>query len=141
MTTNAIKTQGTLVKRGDGGSPSEVFTTIGEVRGFGGVGGGSSSEIDVTHFGSTAKEFLQGLKDEGEITVDCNFLPDDAQQQGMWADRTNATLRNFTITLTDSPATVFSLSAYVKAFEITGQYDDAVRATATLRVSGPVTWS
>ena len=140
MTTSAIKTQGTLVKRGDGGSP-EVFTTIGEVRSFGGLGGGASAEIDVTHFGSTAKEWLTGLKDEGEITIDCNFLPDDTQQQGLWSDRTNATLRNFTITLTDSPATVFSFAAYVKSFEITGQYDDAVRATATLRISGPVTWS
>lgn len=140
MTDSALKTQGIVVKRGDGGG-SEVFTAIAEVYGFAGLGGAASAETDVTTFESLAKEFLLGLPDEGEITLNLFLLPSNAQQEGLWTDRANQTLRNFQIHLTDSPATVFSFAAYVKSFNIGGQRDGAVTADIALRVSGAVTWS
>lgn len=135
----SLNSQGVLLKRGDGASP-EVFTTIGEAKSIQGPGG-SATEIDITNLSSTAKEIQPGLKDEGQITLELNLDTSDAQQTGLRTDRDNQTLRNFTLTLTDSPATVLSFSAYVLGFSIAAAVDDIISASVTLRVSGAVTWS
>lgn len=135
----AIKSQGVCIDRGDGGSP-ETFTTIGEVVTFQGPGG-EAAEIDVTNLKSSAKEFIMGLPDEGDVSLSLNLDPQDAQQTALRADRAAQTLRNFRITLTDSGATTVSFAAYVKGFSISGGIDDKVTADVALRVSGALTWA
>lgn len=135
----ALKTQGILFQSGDGGVP-EVFTSVGEVTSIDGPGG-EASEIDVTHLASTAKEYLIGLPDEGNITLDCALLPDDVGQTRLRNDRVNATLRNYKITLTDSPATTITFSAFCKGFRMTAGIDAKMMASVTLRVSGAVTYN
>lgn len=137
MSSSALETQGVLIKRGDGASP-EVFTTIPEIVSFDGPGG-SASEIDVSDLASSAREFRMGLKDEGDFSFEMMYLPNNAQHGGLQTDRTNRTLRNFTITLTDSPQSVMSFSAYVREFSVSGGVDDVIRASVTLRISGAVT--
>jgi len=137
--TSALEAQGIAIKRGDGSSP-ESFTTIAEITDFDGPSG-SASEIDVSSFDSTAKEFLIGLKDEGQFTFSCNLVPDDTSQSGLRDDRDNRDLRNFQITLTDSPATTLDFAAYVMSFATSGSVDAAITASITLRISGAVTWS
>jgi hypothetical protein len=138
---SAIKTQGTLFQRGDGATSPEGFTTIGEITGFTGPGG-EATEIDVTHLGSTAKEFLMGLKDEGTVTLDMNYIVSDAQQQGLQTDRTNQTLRSFRIFVPDSasPANYIYFTAFVQGFSISAAPDSKYEGSVTLRVSGAVTW-
>lgn len=135
----AIESQGTLIQRGDG-QPTEGFTTIAEITDFDGPGG-SASEIDATSLDSTAREFLVGLKDEGQFTFNCNLVPSDTQQQGLRSDRDNRTLRNFKIILTDAANTTLTFAAYVMGFSISGSVDAKVDASITLRISGPVTWA
>ncbi len=135
----AIESQGVQLQRGDGGSP-ETFTTIAEVTDFDGPSG-NASVIDVTHLQSTAKEKIMGLMDEGQITFSGNLVPGDAAQQGLRDDRTNRTLRNFKLILTDAASTTLSFSAYVLNFSISGSVDDKVAFSCTLEISGPVTWA
>ncbi len=139
MTTNAIATQGTLVKRGDGGGP-EVFTTIGEVVSFDGPGG-KATIIDATHLQSTAKEKLAGLPDEGEISMTLNFVPSDAQQTGLRNDRAARTKRNFKIVFTDAGAETASFSAYVLEYKLSVKPDSKVELAVTLEITGPISWS
>jgi len=136
----ALVSQGAILKRGDGAG-SEVFTAIGEVISISGIGGGSPSEIDVTNLASTGKEFLLGLKDEGEISISLNLDTADTMQTGLRTDRDANTLRNFTLDLTDSGPSVLSFSAYVKTFNIGLGVDEKINLEVSLRISGVVTWA
>lgn len=133
----AIRTQGTLVQRGNGATP-EVFTTIGEVVDFSGPGG-KASIIDTTHLGSVAKEKLPGLPDEGSFTLTLNWVPSDAQQTALETDRYNQTLRNFRVVYTDLGATQRNFAAFVMGFQTDGKADDKVVAKVDLEISGRVT--
>ena len=135
----AIKSQGIEVKRGDG-QASESFTLIGEVVSIDGPGG-QAQVIDVTHLKSTAKEKLMGLADEGQVSLGLNLVPGNAQQTGLRTDRDNQTLRNFQIVLTDSGTTTLSFAAFVLGFSISASVDAKVDASVTLEVSGAVTWA
>ncbi|HEX9768439.1 MAG TPA: phage tail tube protein [Kiloniellales bacterium] len=139
MTSLAIHSEGTLFQRGDGASP-EVFATIGEVTDFDGPSG-QAAVIDVTHFQSTFKDKLIGLPDEGQFTLSGNYVKSSTAQAGLKTDRTNRTLRNFKLTLTDSPATVLTFAAFVLSFSISAAVDDKVPFSVTLEISGPVTWA
>ena len=138
MATQAMVSEGLLFQRGDGASP-EVFATIGEVTGYEGPGG-QAAVIDATHFGSTGKEKVIGLPDEGQFTIEGNFIH-DASQQGLISDRNARTLRNFKITFTDSPATVATFAAYVLSFSTSAGVDDKIPFSCTLEVSGLVTYT
>lgn len=137
---NALKSQGTVIKRGNGASP-EVFTAIAEVNNISGPSS-SASVIDVTHLSSTAKEKRVGLIDNGQVTLECNLIPSDGPQDGLRDDLTNGTLRNFRVELTDSPQTVASFAAFVTAYAVGGlQVDSKVTLSVTLDISGAVVWS
>ena len=136
----SLNAQGVTIGRGDAASP-EVFTSLGEVKSIQGPGG-QATVIDTTNLSSTAKEKQMGLQDEGQVTLELNLDVDDAQQNGLRTDRTNQTLRNFRITLTDSsPATTLTFAAYVLTFSIGAAVDDIVSASVTLEISGAVTWA
>ena len=137
MSSSALETQGVLIKVGDAASP-EVFSLIPEIVSFDGPGG-SASEIDVSDLASTAKEFRLGLKDEGDFTFEMMYLPNDTQHQLLQTARTNRTLTSFEITLTDSPASVMTFSAFVREFSLSGSVDDVIRGNVGLRISGAVT--
>lgn len=133
---------GIELRRGDGGGP-ETFTLIGEVRSISGPDG-QATEIDRSHFQSTAKEWVMGLPDEGSLTIDGNFVGSDAQQQGLHSDRANRVKRNFELELTDMPSggannTQFDFSGYVMRFTLTGNVDGGLDFSVTLRITGPVT--
>ena len=140
MTSQATSTTGVTIARGDGGTPTEVFTTIGEVIHFQGPGG-NAKIIDVTSLDSTTIEKLAGLPDEGQLTLECNLVPADVAQKGLRTDRAARTKRNFKITLTDAAPTVLTFSAYVLNFSVTGQSNDKLTVSVTLEISGPVTWT
>lgn len=135
----AIKAQATTVKMGDGATP-EVFTTIGGVTSFSGIDG-EATEIDITSLTSTAKEYLVGLTDPGNMTLEVNYDPDDAQQTAVRTALDAGTLKNFEITLTDTTPTVITFSAYVKSFSISGGVDDKMNGSISLRISGSVTFT
>lgn len=78
MTTLAYIGSQTLLQLGDAASPP-VYTTIGEVTSIGPLAQ-KKDLIEVTHLLSTAKEFIGGLSDGQEISVDCNFIPDNVNQ-------------------------------------------------------------
>lgn len=84
--------------RGDGGSP-ENFERLCEVFGISGLGE-TNELIDATDFCSDGvKEYIAGLADGSELTVEANFIAKDVAamvlQNQMIADVKNKTLRDF----------------------------------------------
>lgn len=135
MTSNAVSAQGTVLKRGDGGSP-EVFTAIAEINDFQGPGG-SAAVIDVTTLSSTAKEKRAGLQDEGQFTFNINFVPDDAQHIALRSDKAAGVVRNFKLEFSSGEIATFS--ALVLAVVISGGVDNVYKAAVTLEITGSVT--
>lgn len=136
----ALKSQGVVLKIGDGGG-TEVFNAIGEVVSISGLGGGAPAEIDVTNLSSTGKEFLMGIADAGEVSIDLNLDTGDTYQTQLRTDRAAQTLRNFQLDLTDSGTTTISFAAYIKTFEVGVAVDDKISLSVSLRVSGLETYA
>jgi len=134
---NFLESQGIVLKRGDGATPTEAFAAVPKLRSLSGPDG-SATEIDITTLDSTAREYALGLKDSGTITIEGNYVPTDTQQAGLRADWGARTLRNFELHFTDSPATVWAFSAFVTSFSTDAAVDEVLTFSATLRISGDV---
>jgi hypothetical protein len=135
MSSAALESQGTLLRRGDGGAPTEVFTAIGEITDLTGPSG-SASVINVSDLNSVAVEKRMGLPDEGQFTLTLNFLPQDVQHAALRTDRASKLLRNFEFVFTDT--TVWKFSAYVTGLSVSNSVDGTTNGNITLEISGPV---
>lgn len=132
-----IQSQGCTFSTGDGASP-EVFTAVGNVVNIGGPSG-SAPVIDVSNLASTRREKNMGLPDAGQITLSVQFDPDDTGQTRCKTLRAARTAGNFKITLSDSPATVWTFSGYVLEFSKSIEIDQVVMGNITIEITGAVT--
>lgn len=141
---NAIAAMGLVFKMGDGGSPSETFTAIAEVRDFNGPGL-STDVIDVTPH-STSSNFrrkIPGLQDGGEVTFDLNFIPTAATHKddagGLLDAWKNQLVRNFQILWPDSGQTTWTIRGFVSGFEPSASVEGELTASVTITVDGEPT--
>lgn len=132
MASNALETQGVVL--------TWNALTVGEVVSFSGPGG-QANVIDVTSLESTRREKMMGIPDEGQFTCEVNLVPDDTGQIAMRTDRASRTLRTAILTLTDTPSTTLTFSAYCTQFSIAGAVDDKVQASITIEITGEVVWA
>lgn len=124
---------GTLLKRGDGATPTEVFTTI---AGVSNISGPSISRevLDVSAHDSANgyREFLGGIKDPGEVSCDINYDPD--VHDVFVDDLDDVNPRNYKIQFPGGA--VWSFPAILTGFEVSAPFDDKLSATLTLKVTG-----
>lgn len=137
--------QGLKLQRGDGATPTEGFTTIGEVTNVSGPDE-TVEQIDVTSFDSTAREFIASISDSGEVSFDMNLVGSNAQQQGLRTDHRAGTVRNFKLIIKDKPleanCTTVAFAAIVKSLSPSfAGVDEANKLACTLKVSGQPTWT
>jgi len=125
---------GAILKKG--------VTTIAAIRDISGPSL-SLDTIDVTTHDSTGawREFIAGLKDGGEVSLELVFDPDDATQKTLRDDLIARTVNAYSITLTDTSPTVIGFSALVTDFEPSMGVEDELSASATLKVTGAVTFT
>lgn len=140
---NAVFGQGTLLQIGDGGSPTETFTTIAEVTEISGPSL-ALDVIDVTSHDSTGgwREKIGGLLDGGEVTFTINYLPSNATHNattGLLRDLKNRTKRNFKLVFPDAGSSTWSFTALVTSFEPSEPIDDRLTADVTLSITGQPT--
>lgn len=139
MSTSALSSQGVTIAVG-AGSP-DTPTTIPEVSSINGPSG-SATVIDASDLSSTAREKVMGLMDEGQVTLEINYLPDNAVHELLRAARAGKLLKSFVITFTDAaPPVWFRFDAYVTGFAVTVGVDQLVKASVTLEITGAVTKS
>ena len=123
-----------------------TMTRVGEITDFTGPGG-AAAIIDITHLGSTAKEKLPGLRDEGQLSMTLNFNATDTGQTGLRTDRAGRVKNHYDIIFKDCEWTASALPsmayffAYCMQFSITGAVDDKVGANAVLEITGPVEYT
>ena len=83
------------------------------------------------------REFIAGLGDGGEISLDLNYLPADPTQGapgGLLGLLRSGALRDFRIVW--PTGRTITLSGIVTGFDPTGAYDGKLEASATIKVSG-----
>lgn len=106
-----------------------------------GIGSGSAAEIDVTTLASTAKEFMQGLRDFGSVDIDMVRNQDDLGQLEMFNAMAAQTTRTIVITLPTSTANVATFSGFVQNMTTDVGADGVAMGKATIRITGAVVWS
>lgn len=114
---------------------------VGGLMSITGIGSGSATEIDVTTFASSAKEYLQGLRDFGSIEVQLRRNQDDLGQAEMFSAMASQTTRTVVITLPSSTANVATFTAFVQSLSTDLKADGAVEGKAVLRITGAVAWT
>lgn len=149
-----LRTQGTQVWVLD--DTATVISVL-EIPNVSDVGefGPQADDIDVTNLMSTAKEYLVGLPDNGEATLQINFNPQDPVHQFLNDLAGTQTRLQFMVGLSDGTAaptnvggtlttptarTTAKFEASVKSFRGSIKANDADRATCSLRISGAITW-
>lgn len=138
MSTTAFLGSGTLLKIGDAASP-EVFTTIYEVTSIGDFGQ-ENDLVEVTHFQSTAKEYIYGLADGVEFPVTVNYAPANATHVAVLAAQAARTTKNFKLTLpSDAGSLTFSFSALIKGWRLPLDPNEAGVMTFNMKLSGAIT--
>lgn len=134
MANQAVKTQGTVLAIEEPPG-STTYVDIGDVKSVG-ASGGQAPEIDVTNLGSTAKEFILGLADNGTIPLGLNWagVGNDAGQTHLLSRYNDSTATSFRVTFSNSDTMTFS--ALVQTFDVSVEPDAAVDLAVGLRVTG-----
>lgn len=98
----------------------------------------SRDAIDATHSTSPNKwrEFIPGLRDGGEVTLEVNFIPSGVGTSTILATFTSDDKVNARINFPDSPVTTWEFLAFITAFEPDAPFDDKMSATVTFKLSG-----
>ena len=138
MSTSALISKSTVFKRGDGAS-SETFTAIAEMNSIG-LPEESRNMIDVTDLSSTAKEFVPGLLDSGQVRINMNFTRDTYLD--MRTDLLSDSSVNYQIVFDDAGNTTIDFAGYVMS--IGGNApgpDEKVAMDVTFKVTGSLTVS
>lgn len=141
MATNAFK-GGLTFAVGNGAGP-EVFTTLEEVKSVSGFGK-TNELVEVTHFSSpnNTKEYISGLADGAEITVECNKRNTSATVQNQLIDDVDAQQdsRNIRITWTDGTNSIqYDFAVVCLSYTYAPSIADANKITYTLKITGDIT--
>lgn len=101
--------------------------------------------IDVSHLQSTSmvREFIAGIIDAGEVSLEINLLPDDTQQALLFASMISTVAscakQALVVTLTDAtPQTITMAGAVITGWETGAAIDDKLTATVTFKASGAI---
>lgn len=137
MATSARIGYGTLFASGNGASP-EVFTTLGEVTALT-PPGWARDTVDATHEQSpdAHREFIAGLADAGEVSMDINYVPGGAAAASLEAEKAltgPSAAINRRITFPDGSYMIFV--GILTGVEPDAPIDDKMSASITLKVSG-----
>jgi hypothetical protein len=130
---------GFVFRLGTTGSPltynaiEEVFaiTGLGKVREL----------VDATHFASGGnREYIAGLSDGVEITVECNYVPGATRQGDMIAAVNTGDNRLFQVAETlESPETTYTFTGTPLSWTINPSVDDRNTLSFTVKISGDIT--
>ena len=120
-----------------GSGVSVTYTQVKDIQGLSNIGGGSATDIETTNMDSTAKEYLTGLKDNGEMSVDYNWVGADAGQILCETGLRNSTTLNWKLTLSDTK--VLNFDGAVKSKSLNAGTDGALQGSMTVRITGEIT--
>jgi hypothetical protein len=111
---------------------------IEEVLSVGGVGK-TNDLIDVTNFDSAAgtKEYIAGLADGSEVSIECNYLESAAGQTALVADVDAQATAAFVLTY--NSAVTYTFNAACMGYQITPSVSEQNKISFTIKISGDIT--
>ncbi len=121
-----------------------VFETIEEVKSLSGLGK-TNPLIDTTSFDSAAREYIAGLSDGSEISVECvRVHTASSNQDDLISDVDNNLTSTFQLVITNSLVSpnlvrTYTFSAVCLSWTITPSFDDAHMIAYSLKISGDIT--
>lgn len=125
---------GTIVER----AVDENDTAFEEVAFVTNYGGPSAARetYDVTHHRSPRRrrEFIGGLVDEGELTLDVNYVPERHDFLVLDFDLRNA--RHYRMLLPDDEETIFTFAAILTGVDRAFPVDDKATSPLTFKLTG-----
>lgn len=138
----AIAGSACVLRRGDGGTPTEVFTTIAEVRGVRGPGlVGATTEVTSFDSANDVREFIATLRDPGSLSFTINYLPANATHTALLTDLRDGRTRNFRLAMGDTGTVTLNFTGIVTGFEITAELEQSIQANVSIKVTGWPTWT
>jgi predicted secreted protein len=100
------------------------------------------AEVEVTHYESPGRtrEYIAGLNDAGELTIEINWVPGSATDTLIAAAKADGKVRTMRITVPGSSTNgqMYTFPGFVRGFERTAPFDDKMTATLTIRIAGAV---
>ena len=115
-------------------------TVVAEVASTGGPSG-SAGVIDVSTLDSEAVEKLIDIPDEGQFTMEVNWLSGDSAQDAMRTDRSNGTKRSCRLLLQDTAGTILTFDAYCMGVSLSTAARQQAKGSITLEIDGAVHYS
>lgn len=112
-------------------------TSIGALKSIGGIAL-SADTIDVTTLDNEDgyKEFIGGMKDGGEISLEGFFDYDDAGQKALYTAFESGSVEEATIEFPAEMKCNWQFNGVVTAYETSADLSDAVTFSCTVKVSG-----
>ncbi len=97
----------------------------------------AADTIEVTSHNSANgyREFVQGLKDGGEVALEGNFT-NEVGQAALYADFNAGTSNSYVIAFPGTPAITWTFSGIVSALSTDAPFDGVLSFAATLKVTG-----
>lgn len=114
---------------------------ISGVVGMTGLGSGKAKEIDVTTLASTAKEYLPGLRDFGNLTLDLIRSEDDVGQTALATALAAQATETMVIVLPSGTLKTATFTCFVVSLSSDTASDEKVTGKCELRITGAVVWS
>ena len=138
-----INAFGTKLQLGDGAPVTEIFTDIAEITSIS-PPSLSKDTIETTSHDSVDryKEFISGLRDAGEVSLDINYDPADATHgllTGLLGEYEKDAPSNYKIIFPDASTTTWSFAGILTSFETSAPIDDKLTASVTIKISGKPT--
>ncbi len=139
MASAAVSGIGSKFERKDPSSAGGLYVPIAEITSISGPSR-TRSTIDVTSFDSDQgfKEFITGLREAGDITLESNFT--DAGFALLDGDFGSETRREYRITLPPSIGKAMTFLGLVATHGVQVQLDDKIAMPFTVKISGPVAY-
>ena len=120
-----------------------TYNAVGEVTGITGPDG-QASVLDVTNLDSTFVTKLAGLPDAGNFSITLNVDQDDTEQDNLYDDWVNQTIKNYQVTYDDpanpgTPKSTLTFAGNVLSFERDAPQNQPLTINMTLLILGVIT--
>lgn len=142
--TAAFAGRGSALQYGNGAASPFTFAVLAEVKKIQ-FSGTKADLADVTNMESgNVREWLPTLIDSGELSGECNLIPNDASQAQLNNFFNNQTLVPWQVVLPNgadgNPLGVFAFNAYVTSHEIDIPLDKEAMISFKLKITGVITF-
>lgn len=135
----SVKVGGIYFERGDDASPV-AYTRMCDVFSISGLGE-TNALVETTTFCSNGnREYIGGLADGAEITIEANYDDSDSGLTQLINDAKAKTIHDYRVVVEDggSPQTTLTFEAIPLSWTLNPSVDDRNTITYTYKISGPI---